>query len=351
MYIAYIYDKDNNIIAQIEQILDLEITKKLNDVSTCSFGIYQTDPYCKRQYFKKYSRVKINKLFDTIEKTLFDWVIRGVEADLEKTSIKLESFEHLLDRRLLHQDYTFTTQSIDTILTTILGAINTRYQTNITLDCGITETTSKDYKKAESFLKVLKDLAGLWYEFIVDNMVLKFKQTIWIDRTTGENFVEYRYDINEPDDRSIDSVKMTDDGKEFVNGVIGKSWSNYSEQDDPTSIAEFGLIEWSFTTSGDDTTTTQSYLDDHKEWIAEFEIVTINNDFFEADLGDLVSVYVYVGNDIMFYDWSMKITQKNYRSWDLESVQFTLWKTKIQSKNFIDEIIEIQERVKTLELQ
>jgi len=78
---------------------------------------------------------------------------------LDKTSIKLESFEHLFERRLLHVDYTFTNQSVDTILQTILDAINTRYNTNIVLDCGITTLTSKTYKKAETFLKILKDLA------------------------------------------------------------------------------------------------------------------------------------------------------------------------------------------------
>lgn len=351
MYIAYIYDLSNNVFAQIENILDLEITKKINDVSTASFGVYQDDPYCKREFLKEYRRVKINMLVWNEEKTMFDGVIRWFDADLQKTSVKLESFEHLLDRRLLHQDYTFTDQSIQTILSTILWDINTRYQTNITLDCGITTLTSKAYKKAETFLKVLKDLAWNGFEFIIDWFSLKFKETIWVDKSTGENFVEYRYDINEPDDRSINSVKMVVDGKELANGVIWKSWSNFTEDDDATSIAEFGLIEWSFTTSWDDATTTQSYLDDHKNSLSEYEIETISNDFFEADLWDLVSVYVYVWNDIMFFDGSMKVIQKIFVAGDLARIQYTLWKTKIQSKSFIDEIIEIQERVKTLELK
>lgn len=349
-YIAYIYDKDNNVIAQIEEILDIEITKKLNDVSTASFGLYQSDPYCTRNYLKEYRRCKINLQTWNIEQTMFDWIIRWFDADLEKTSIKLESFEHLFDRRLLQNNYNYTGATIDAILTTILNDINTTYNTNITLDCWIITTTSKIYNKGETFLKVLKDLAGLWYEFIVDNMVLKFKQTIWIDRTTWSEFVEYRFDVTKPDDRSIDSVKMTVDGKELANGVIGKSWSNYTNLTDATSISDFWLIESSFTNSWDDANATQSYLEDHKESLSEFEISAETNDFFEANLWDMVKIFIFVGNDIMFFDWAMKVIQKRYIGWDLPKIQYTIWKTKIQSKDFIDEIADLKNRVKTIEL-
>jgi len=350
MFIAYIYDKDNNLIAQVDEILDINIQRKLNDVSTASFSLYQTNPYCTRDFLKEYRRIKINLNENNEEKTMFDWVIRGFDADFEKTTIRLESFEHLFDRRLLHQDYNFSNQTVDSILSTILSAINSLYNTNITLDCGITTTTSKDYKKAESFLKVLKDLAGNWYEFVVEDLVLKFKETIWTDRTSWENFVEYRFDINEPNDRSIDSVKMTVDWKELANGVIWKSWSNYSEQDDPTSIAEFGLIESSFTTSWDQWTTTQSYLDYHKESLSEFEVTAVVDDFFEAYLGDLVKIYIFVWNDIMFYDWAMKIVDKQYIGWDLPTITYKVAKTKIQTKDIIEQVWELQDRLKTLEL-
>lgn len=350
MYIAYIYDKDNNLIAQVEEILDININNKLNDVSRASFGLYHTNPYCTRDYLKEYRRVKINLNKDNEEKTMFDWVIRWFDADLTKTNIKLESFEHLFERKLLHQDYTFTDQSVDTILQTILDAINTRYETNITLDCGITDLTTKEYKKAETFLKVLKDLAGNWYEFIVDDLVLKFKDTIWVDRSTGDDFVEYRFDKNEPDDRSIDSVTMSVDGKELANWVIWKSGSNYTEDDDATSIAEFWLLESSFTTSWDDTTTTTSFLDDHKESWSEFQVEAKTDDFFEAFLGDFVKIYIFIWNDIMFFDWSMKIVEKTYTWGDLPKITYKIAKTKIRSKDIVEQVSDIQERLKTLEL-
>lgn len=91
---------------------------------------------------------------------MFDGVIRGLEANLTKTVVKCESFEHYLDRRLLDQDYTIT-DYVHNILAEILVDINAVYSTNITLDCGIMTTTTKEYKRGETYLKVLQDMAGL----------------------------------------------------------------------------------------------------------------------------------------------------------------------------------------------
>lgn len=43
-------------------------------------------------------------------------------------------------------DYVSVSQTVDSVLSTILDDINTLYDTGITLDCGITDLTSKEYK-------------------------------------------------------------------------------------------------------------------------------------------------------------------------------------------------------------
>ena len=351
MFIAYIYDLSNTIIAQVDEVLDFETTKKINDVSTASFALFHTNPYCTRAYLKEYRRIKINMLVGNTEKTMFDGVIRGFEANLVKTTIRCESFEHYFDRRLLSGDYSFVNQSIDYIIQGLLNNLNSAYNSGITLDCGITTLTSKEYKRGESFLKVLKDLAENGFEFSIIDKVLKFKASIGIDRTTGPDFVEYRYDINEPDDRSIDNVKMTSDGKELANGVLGKAWSAYTYDTDAPSITEFGLLEASFSTSWDDAATAQSYLNDHKASLSEFDIEAITQDFFEADLGDMVSVYIYVGNDVMFYDGPMKVIEKWFASGDLARINFKLGVSSVRSKDIIEQIVDVQSRLKTLEFR
>lgn len=351
MYIAYIYDLSNNIIAQVDWLINLSITTSLNDVSTASFSLYHTNEYCTRSILKKYRRVKINKQVGNVESTMFDGVIRWFEANLTTLSVKLESFEHLLDRRFLHMDYVSVSQTVDSVLSTILDDINTLYDTGITLDCGITDLTSKEYKDWESFLKVLQDLASNGYEWIIEDKVLKFKSTVGVDLSTGDDFVEYRYNINEPEDRTIDDIKMVDDGKNFANGVIGKSWASFTEESDSASILENWLIEDSFSVSGDDATATASYLEDRKYWFAEYEVDGISKDFFEANLGDLVKVYIFVGNDLMYFNGTMKVIWKTFSAGDLEKIQFKLWKTKVKTKDIIEQIMDIQKRVKTLEFQ
>jgi len=350
MYIAYIYDINNTIVAQIDEILDFEVSNKINGVSTSSWSLYHTNDYCTREYIKEYRRTKINIKQWNIEKTMFDGVIRWFDADITKTTIKCESFEHYFERRLLVQDYTLN-DSINNILTDILVDINNTFQTNITLDCLVTATTTKQYKRGETYLKVLQDMAGLWYEFIIVDKILYFKQTVGIDRTTGVDFIQYKYDINEPDDRSINNVKMSVDGKDLANGVLAKAGAGYTYLQDTTSMTEFWLIETSFSNSWDNVNGSQSYLDDHKASLSEFDVDVISLDFFEAWLWDLVSVYIFVGNDVLFFNWSMKVTQKKYTSGDLPKIQFKLWVSVVKNKDFIEQFVEIQQRLKTIELQ
>lgn len=352
MFIAYIYDINGDVIAQVEEILDFETTQKLNDISTASFALYHTNEYCKRSFLKEYMRIKIGLVKDNTENVIFDWVIRWFDADLAKTTIKMESFEHVCSRRLLHQDLNFTNTAISSILVQVIDHLDSVQPTWFGLDCTVTTTLSKQYKKWDTFLSVLQDLADAWFEFCFIDKTLIFKQTIGIDRTSiGDDFVEYRFDSTEPDDRTIDTIKMVVDWKELATWVLGKSWSNFSFLSDPTAVAEYGLIETSFSNSWDQAVTTQSLLDDHKQSMSEFDVDAISQNFFEANLWDIVKVFVYVWNDIMFFDGSMKVVQKKYTHADLAKIQFGLSKSKARSKDIIETISDLQSRIKNLEMK
>lgn len=352
MYIAYIYNLNGDLIAQVEDILDLRIQDKLNGVWTASFSLYHTNAYCNRTFIKKYRRVKlvINKPGE--EKTMFDWVIRWTSWNLEKTTIQLETFEHLLDRRKLHLEFTYSNATLDFIINELIGHINWIEDTWITVDCWITDNIAdKKYEKWKSVLEILKDLEKSWYEYLIENKVLKLKNTVWIDRSSWAEFIEYRYDINEPEDRSINSASFTSDWKELSTWVVGKSWSDYSIIDDVTAKTEFGLIEETLVTSWDITNATNKYLQDHKDDIIEYNIGTIANDYFDANLWDLVKVYLFTWNDIMFFDWSMKVVEKEYVAGDLPDIKYKLSTTKVKTKDIIEIIAEMQNNIKWLELK
>lgn len=78
---------------------------------------------------------------------------------------------------------------------------------------------------------------------------------------------------------------------------------------------------------------------------------TNTQDFFQADLGDLVSVYIYVGNDVMFFDGPMKVIEKSFASGDLSKINFKLGVSVVKSKDIIEQIGDVQNRLKTLEMK
>ena len=82
MYIAYIYDKNNQQIAQIHEMIGVSVTQKINDVSTGEFVIFHDNEYCNSTYLKPYRRVKLAMKVGDQEKELFDGVIRGLAMNL-----------------------------------------------------------------------------------------------------------------------------------------------------------------------------------------------------------------------------------------------------------------------------
>ena len=350
MYIAYIYDWDN-IIAQVDTILDFQVEQKLNDTHTASFTVHHTNPYCKKEYLEKYRRVKIKKLINWEEKTFFDWIIRGFRMDLKKVEVKLASFGYLVYRRLIHQDYNFDNKSIDNILSTILNDINSIYDTWISLDCWITTTTTKKYTTWQNFLYILKDLAKTWnYEFIIENKVLKFKPTIWQDRTTWINYVEYRYNYEDPEDRTIDRIQIDDDWNELTNWVLAKDWTNTINKEDTNSKNTYWLIEHYAIWSWDLDTIAQEYLDLHKQWLKEYNLTASSNDFFEVNIWDLVKVYLNTWNDMLYYNWPMKIVRKRFKAGDLDKIEISLSVNKEKLKDFLEDFKNLKDRVQNLEI-
>lgn len=65
----------------------------------------------------------------------------------------------------------------------------------------------------------------------------------------------------------------------------------------------------------------------------------------------MVSVYIYVGNDILFFDGSMKVIEKKYTAGQMAKVNFKLGVSTVKSKDLIEQIAEMQTRIKTLEMK
>lgn len=354
MYIVYFYDKSGACIWQAQNIFNLNIEKNLNDISTCSFSMHYNNPYCNRDYINNYRKIKIKMLLDDWEKTMFEWVIRWYPTTLEYVTIKAESYEHIIDRRYLHDSFSFSLASVDSIVNTLLSHINWIWDTGIKLDCWIEDQINISFQFWESLLKCLQKLIKYkaeGYEFKIEDWILYFKNSIGIDRSSWDDYLEYKYDLNELDDRTIDQIFLESDWKEFCSWVYWKVDWNYIFIEDEDTVNEHWLIEDILTNDSPDIATIESHLYNHKYMLSEFSIKSIAKNFFEADLGDIVKVYVFSWNDLLYYNWTLKIIWKSYSSWDLEKINFILSKNNIKTKDIITQIKDIQNNLHELQLK
>mgnify|MGYP007030461603 CR=1 FL=1 len=351
MIIGYIYDRQNNLIWQIFNVFAFECTLKLNDISIWELTIRNENLSNILNIIKENNRIKIADNVDGIEKILIEGYIRGVEATLKNTIIKIEDYLSFLDDKLLYTAINFNGQ-VDVLLQTILDQINAREDTGISLECTVTDIISKQYAKGDSVFSVLKDLRENNYEFIIKNWVLYFKSTIWIDRSLiNEDYREFMRDVNSPLDRTIRDAKMVMDIKQMCNCWIGKNGSSYANYEDTDSIAEYWRIERCFTNNGNITQATQNYVNERNDSIREFDISPNIADFFYCDLGDIVRVYINSWNDLMFYDGTLKVIEKSYTAWEMGKITFKLSQNKIKAQQLNEKIKELHTRVRSLELK
>ena len=342
MFVIYIKDKDWNNLTQIFEARKIEVKLKLNDISSASFELSNLDKNNKYEYLKEFNLVYIYKLEDNEEKLILEWTIRSVEADLNKSKILVNDKLFLLKNKILYSDTTYTDKTVDYILLDLLDNINSRYETNITLDCWITDTITKTYKTWKTILDILKDIALNWYEFEIKDNILTFKETIWEDKSVWENFVEFTYDINSLDSRTIDNAKSEYDSDNLANAIIVNwSWNVINQ----TSIDNFWRTEKYFI-SWDKA----EIISERKDSIKELELTPISNDLFQVNLWDVIKVYINAWNDIMFYDWNLKVIEKQFSSWDLDRIKIRLSKWKVKTLNLIETIQDLKNRTKNLEI-
>ena len=342
MFVIYINDHLWNKKTQMFEVNKLEIRQKLNDISSASFEVSNTAKTNSYSNFKEFNEVLIYKMEDNQERLIFDWIIRSVEADLYKTKVILNDKIFLLKNKILYTDKSYTNTQIKSILIDVLDVINSRYDTGITLNSDILDQVTKTYKKWQTFFDILKDLALNWYEFEVKDNILYFLNSIWEDKTSWINFVEFSYDIQFPWSRTIDTARLEYDSENISNAVISKdTWNS----EDLPSINDFWRLEKYFISWDKDI-----LLSDRKDSIRELEITPLSYNFFIANLWDTVKVFIDAWNDIMQFDSNLKIVEKEFRSWELNKVKIKLSKWNVRTLNLIETIADLKNRTKTLEI-
>ena len=85
--------------------------------------------------------------------------------------------------------------------------------------------------------------------------------------------------------------------------------------------------------------------------MTEVSITPFANDFSKAEVGDTVKVYIDGGNELQYFNGSLRVTEKNvtYSGSDT-SVIYQLSTSKVFTPTLIDEVRKLRDRVKKIEL-
>lgn len=343
--IIYLYDSQWNQLTQIYDANDFECTKKLSAYDTASFVIPATHPDSTSATLQAFNEVKVTEMIDGAEQTYIHWVISWVEADLDRTRVFIRSFEWLFEKKVNDEDKSYSSQTIDAIVQDLLDDLNTRYDTGITLDCWVTDTVDLDLSKGVTFSSALQEVVKLWYEYKVIDKVLCVKEIVWEDKTSGANYIELKWDIDEPNDRNLKWARVLTDWDQIVNAPY-EAVSGFTT--DATSISTYGRIERTVVADWSASVAKADALEKWKDLIKQIEVDPSIDDFFFANIWDLVQVMLDAGNDIMQFDGSAKILQIQIDTRGV--VRVTVSSNSVRTPTLAEVIREHSKRLDKLEL-
>lgn len=341
--VVYIYDHQWNIRTQIFDVTNFECTQNINAYDTASFQIQYNHDENTEINLKAYNEVKIVEVTDSGELVYIHWVIDSVEAWLVNTVVYVRSFEWLFEHKIIDTDKNYSAQTLDAVMTDLLANVNGRYDTGLTLDCGVADTIDLTVKKWSTLASVLKEIVGLWYQYRVLEKVVIVKEIVWSDKTAWVNFVELRWDINDPQDRNVSDAQIKLDWWQMINAPFHTT-GGFST--DATSIWNFGRIEQVVSSDGTPAQALADALEKHKDLIKVIDVTPSVDDFFFADIWDKVKLYIDAGNDIMQFDWSVNVIQKLIDTRWVVRIQVS--STTVKALTFLETVKENQKEIQKL---
>ena len=106
--IGYVYDRNENLIGQLFDIVGFECSLKLNDVSTGELTVSNRNLADALLILKENNRIKVMEAVNGAERLLMSGYMRGVEATLKNTVIKIEDMISFLDDKILFTAINYT---------------------------------------------------------------------------------------------------------------------------------------------------------------------------------------------------------------------------------------------------
>jgi hypothetical protein len=337
---------------KVDEIQEVEIEENLDSFDICNVVV----PFYKDSEgnlncsgLREFQRVQVveSGYFDTV---IFEGYIYKLEPNFSRVTLRLRDYKELLSRKVLFSDKSYTDETLDTILTDIIGELNARSSgdTNpeawsFSIDNAAIGIT-KDFSKGATYYNILTELAtasGKNWRFS-DNSII-FKEIIGEDKTTGENFTELTYDVNAPDENNITNIGV--DRYSTIENSILTSTTNVENSD---SIEENGRIEKYNDISGTELTNYLAEISqDQRLYDFDVDYKKINT---ILHIGDKVSVSIQSGIDFLDITGDLFITRRKVKILGGEIVLLNVDTSDVVVKKtgLIESINKLQVDVKKL---
>lgn len=337
---------------------DLEFVKELEGVGSMKFRLPIHDPQIAS--IVEWNKVELYEIVDGDDILRFSGIILDPEINLQSVLVKCGDAKRYLQKKIIFEDKSFATQTMTSILTTLVDESNARdggIRGDLTFLTDVTDTITKDFPRGTTYFEILnfcaKQLGAEWD--VIQNQII-FYQTIGIDRTTdvgGDDFVEFVYSKNSPNSNNISDYLNRKSGNLMITSLTGKAGAAYVQAEQNT--ANFGFLEGSLSfPEGDLSDQVQSKLDELSGSISVISIdVNANKvDFRKLNVGDLVGIRIEVDNPILDINQSIKVLKTTVKIINAEPVfSVSLGDISMVINDPANAIFKIDKRLKAVELQ
>lgn len=366
MLIAYVYDRKWNILGQLFSVQDFSCTLKMNAVSQGELIIGNNDSDNRPDIVKFNNRISVYREVPredagTTEKLLIDGYIAGIESTLFQTKIIIKNMLGIFEQRIFQDNKSYTTNmTYKSIMEDIFSQANKQGETYLKLDCDVEEKISdkQDFEKGNEMFNALKELAQDTYHLYARWDTIFFNHRLGIDRADPDSseFFLFEWDYFSNRDRNINDASFLIDEKEFCNAVLVNANKTYAYYEDAESINTYGKVQRSISANGNAQQTAEDYVEVHKVPVPAISIDPMNIDFFVADIGDLVRVFIRTQNNHMAFDGVATVIEKKFTRDDIPQISFKISESiTIPGENFFEKTAqnfdEVEKRLKKLEMQ
>jgi len=157
-------------------------------------------------------------------------------------------------------------------------------------------------------------------------------------------YVALEWDSNEQGLRNIKSARVVLDGDQLTNAVFGKT---VGFSTDAGSITQYGRVERFVTGDGSEATLIADTLEKNKELLKQIELDPSVQDFFFANIGDIVAVNIVWLNELVEFQGTARIMQKSIDTRGM--VKVIVSKNSVKTPSFFERIREYDKRISKLE--